>query len=144
MSMDGWWPRTGAIAAKIFDDEVVMINLSTGLYYSLDGVGCLVWALLEQGCAAPTMAAAIATRFGVPLSRAAEDLEALLAKLEAEGLIARGPAGAGSPAVPEGPEARPSYAPAVLNRYSDMGALLALDPPLPDLEASPWPGTEPD
>ena len=36
------------IAAQIIDAEAVLINLGTGMYYTMDGTGCEVWAMIES------------------------------------------------------------------------------------------------
>jgi hypothetical protein len=131
-------PRSADVASKIMDGEAVIINLSNGVYYSLDNVGAVVW---EQIGATRTVAetiAAVVGRYDVPLERAQADVERLLAELVDEQLIAsfdgESPAARAELATPG---ARLAYVPPVLNIYRDMGDLLALDPPVPGLD-SPW------
>lgn len=40
-------PKSDQIAAKVMDGEAVIIDLATGVYYSMDGVGGLIWSLIE-------------------------------------------------------------------------------------------------
>ena len=35
------------VAAKVVQDEAIIINLATGVYYSMDAVGAAAWSLLE-------------------------------------------------------------------------------------------------
>jgi len=40
-------PKSDQIAAKVMDGEAVIIDLASGVYYSMDGVGGLIWSLIE-------------------------------------------------------------------------------------------------
>lgn len=127
------------VVAKIMDGEAVIINLANGMYYSLDNVGGLVWALIEDGCRMDEIAAAINARYEVASARAQEDVLLLASRLLQEGLVAI-----------DEQEDRPlrsapasvahklPYASPLLNAYSDMEDLLALDPPTPGLADIPW------
>ena len=42
-------PNTAEVAAKDVDGEAVLINLTNGMYYSMDLVGGFVWSLIESG-----------------------------------------------------------------------------------------------
>ena len=130
--------RSEDIAAKVLDGEAVIINLSSGIYYSLDGTGALAWALLERGHTVAEASARLADRHGVDLGRATSDVAALVDRLIAEGLLA--PDGDATAAAPlaEEPPAPTEYAPPAIERYADMGDLLALDPPMPGLTEVPW------
>lgn len=124
----------GRIAARIIDGEAIMIDLSSGRYYSLVGSGALVWALLERGHGIDATVDQVATHYGVARERVEADLDVLIGKLLAEGVVVE-VADAGEPApleaglVPEG-----EYATPALEAYDDMEDLLALDPPLPTLD----------
>ena len=37
------------VVSEKFDDEVVIINLDSGNYYSLEGVGFNIWSIIENG-----------------------------------------------------------------------------------------------
>ena len=37
------------IAAKVMDGEAIIINLVSGVYYSMDKVGGAIWAMIEDG-----------------------------------------------------------------------------------------------
>jgi hypothetical protein len=38
-----------AVVSEAFEDEVVIIHLESGAYYSLDQSGAAIWQLLQQG-----------------------------------------------------------------------------------------------
>jgi len=123
------------IASQVLEGEAIIINLATGLYYSLDGSGALVWSMLQRGATVVDMTAALARAYGIAAERARADVEALLADMEAESLVAEkaAPPHALEPAAePAAP--RRAYAAPHLQRYSDMERFFALDPPLPVLD----------
>lgn len=125
------------IAAEVIDGEAVIINLATGIYYSLDGAGGQAWALLAAGHDASAAARTIADACRIPVDVVRPDVDALLAELVAEGLLdplATGadPGDAGVVTIDGG------YRAPKLVVYRDMGDLLALDPPAPGLADIAW------
>jgi hypothetical protein len=130
------------ISAKVIDGEAVIINRSTGIYYSLSGSGALVWALIERGNDCAAIAAALVERYGIGVDQAGAELDLLLEQLLSETLIAADNGVVAPTSLDlEFPDA--TYAPPALEKYSDMADLLALDPPMPGIENIPWrkPGT---
>lgn len=134
-------PNEAEVAAKVMDGEAIMINLSNGMYYSMDGVGGLVWDLIAERRSLDEIAAAIGRRYDVAPTRARADLDRLAGELLDEKLVFisedEGPAGHQQASEQA---SKRSYEPPQLNKYSDMGDLLALDPPMPGLSDIPWQG----
>ena len=132
--------RADEVAARRFDDEVVVVHLGTCTYYSASGSGADAWSGLEEGRPVGEVAAGIAEQYGIETARAVEDLQAFVARLLEEGLVAplggeeRGP---DRPAPARSPNGRAYQAPE-LHAYRDMADLLALDPPLPELDRPAW------
>jgi hypothetical protein len=126
------------IAAETIAGEAVILNLSSGVYYSLDGAGGLVWSLLERGHSPAEAATRVAERFGVEEGDALADIESLLSEVLAEGLLVED--GASEPRELLDDELPPAgdYAKPGLQAYTDMGDMLALDPPMPGLKDVPW------
>jgi hypothetical protein len=127
--------RRGEVAAKVIDGEAILINLTTGLYYSMGKVGGRVWSLIEQNCNTEDIAAAITTEYDVPAATAGSDVQALVTQLAAENLIDVNPAGAaaqGSAKVAS-VAGKASYVKPELRKFSDMAEIFAMDPPLPGL-----------
>ena len=125
------------IAAKLIDDEAILINLSTGTYYSLAGTGALVWALLEHHDAGEI--SAVLARSAASDERSTwADVEPLLDELVAERLIVPADGDPPGPLPETGLPVITAYEPPVLEKYSDMSDLLALDPPMPGLTDIPW------
>ena len=130
--------RGEEVAAKVFDDEVVVVHLGTCTYYSASGSGADAWVWIEAGRPVAEVAAALARCYGIEVERARADLDRYVAKLLEEGLIT--PANGGPAPAAEAPPAvdRGAYEPPDLQAYRDMADLLALDPPLPELDRPAW------
>ena len=124
------------VAAKVVDGEAILINLTSGLYYSMDKVGGFVWSLFAPGSSIAQVADAVAARYSVPPAQAREDVRRLARELLEENLVAlsTGTPGAAPPAGPSGVKPQP-YATPALVRFVDMADMFALDPPLPELPA---------
>ena len=50
------------VAAKVLDGEAILINISNGVYHSMDGVGAFLWELIERRHSLEQIASAIAER----------------------------------------------------------------------------------
>lgn len=124
------------LAAKTVDGETVLINLSTGVYYSIAGPGAVAFAHLAAGAEPAEVAAELASLYGEDATAVAADVDAFVASLIAENVLL--PADAAGAAPTEVPPASGPYVPPALEVYTDMGDLLALDPPMPGLQDIPW------
>jgi hypothetical protein len=129
-------PKNEEIAADVLDGEVIIINLATGSYYAMNNVGALVWCSLDE------IAARVADSYDVSRERAGADLLALADRLIVEGVVGISDAtvatGQGAPAAQRLPYERPD-----LGAYSDMRDLLAMDPPMPSVDALTHKGRPP-
>lgn len=126
------------VAAKVIDGEAIIINLTTGVYYSLDPTGSEVWSLLEAHHDVDAIVGHLCDRFDVPESACRSDVEGLVEQLMKEKLIVAVDGDAQGPPPPRGGRGERAYSPPRLDIYRDMGDLLALDPPVPGLEPIPW------
>ena len=127
------------VAAKVMDGEVVIINLSTGSYYTGNDMTGTLWPLIEGRHPVGALIELLCSQYDVTPARAAADLERLLDHLEAEQIIrpAGAPASSSLAAAGAPAERQPYRAPAV-DVFRDMAQLLALDPPMPDVGDIPW------
>ena len=131
-------PNAAAVAAKVIDGEAIIMNLNNGAYYSMDGVGAVIWELIEGGHSAEAIRDGVASRYALPVESVQADVQRLLDELLAEQLIvaaAAGPEANGNPGATA--SATAAYAAPVLNKYTEMADLLALDPPMPTLGGPP-------
>jgi hypothetical protein len=135
-------PNAETVVAEVIDGEAVLIDLSTGIYYSMDAAGGSVWSLIEAGSSIELIAAAICARYEVSPEQAQGDVSRLVEHLVQQNLVVVADGEAAGPGTPEAPSAgRLPYVAPELKTYRDMGDLLALDPPLPGMREIPWRAT---
>ena len=127
------------VAAEVFDGEAIILNLATGAYYSLDRAGGFIWSMIADGHSLEETTAILLARYEVSPEQARADVERVTADLVQEHLVLVAEDVRPARSLPEAdtPERLPYDAPA-LNVYRDMGAMLALDPPMPRLDEIPW------
>jgi len=124
-----------AIATKVIDGEAIIINLASGLYYSADGVGALVWERLVAGQSAAEIMDALGETFGMDRDQLGGDVASFVSSLLAEGLVSHDDGeGAATDIAVDGEGGAGTYAAPQLDRYDDLAHFFALDPPLPQVE----------
>jgi hypothetical protein len=69
------------------DAEVVLLNLSSGVYYGAGGVGSRVWKLLLEGKTTEEIVAQVVREYDTTPDRASADVAAFLADLERHQLV---------------------------------------------------------
>ena len=132
-------PRDEEIASKVIDGEAIIINLASGVYYSMDKVGALVWERLQAGYILDDVIRAVTDAYDVSPEQAESNVVELVEELLQETLVVTSENGASRAAeVIAEPEDKLPYELPKLNIYRDMGDLLALDPPVPGLGDTPW------
>jgi Coenzyme PQQ synthesis protein D (PqqD) len=127
------------IAAKVLEGEAIMINLSNGIYYSLNKAGALMWELIAAGYRLGDVVTVVTKRYDVSAQQVEADLGRLAQELLQERLVAAAGPDQPSPVVsPVEEGARLPYECPKLEVYRDIGHLIALDPPMPGLKDVPW------
>ena len=127
-------PNDEEVIGKVLDGEAILINLATGSYYAMPGVGALIWQAIEERCSLHEIAQRVSASYQVSVDEAGTDVLALAQRLLDEGvaaLAADAPAPGTALAVPG---TRAPYEAPQLTAYSDMRNLLALDPPMPSID----------
>lgn len=76
-----------AVVARALGEEMVLLDLDSGLYYSLNTLGAFIWALIERGLAQAVIADAIMAEYDVTPDVASSDLAAFLHQLHEWGLV---------------------------------------------------------
>ena len=128
------------------DGEVIVINLTTGTYYSLRGSAADVWELIQRpvGVGVAAISDMLATRFAVSRAEAEAALDPFLADLRAEELVfweneCSGPAPEAGNAGSNGHDgARLAFIAPTLEKFTDMQALVLLDP-VHEVAETGWP-----
>jgi hypothetical protein len=133
---------SGDVVHEVMDDQVVVVRLDTGVYYSLGGVAALVWTELVRGASVGELRVTLQARY--PSAEIDAGLEEFICELATEGLIVaadRAPLGiraeeaAGLPAPVPLPD---RYAAPRLEKYTDMQELLLIDP-VHETDERGWP-----
>lgn len=129
------------VAHESIDGEVIVINLISGNYYSLEGTGAEIWESIDRGYSLPKITALFADRYTTDAANISPTIDRFVAELERENLIVA--------RIQDTPERQPArsinpqsiaFIPPIINRYSDMQELLLLDP-IHDVDATGWPKT---
>ena len=119
------------VVAETIEDEVIVIHLKTGTYYSLRSTGAAVWGLLEAGASVEESAGAMQARYEGDPELIAGSVVALVEQLVKEELVVAGEPAAKAPAATAnggGNGSREPFEVPRLEPYIDMQALIQLDP----------------
>ena len=118
-------PNTPTIAIENFDNEIIIVNLEKGNYYSLRNSAFDIWNLLMAGNNLDTVISIINEAYSPDPEYADEVLTTFLNSLINESLII--PAKTPTPIQPYSLEQANFQAP-LLEVFTDMQELLLLDP----------------
>ena len=131
---------------ETIDGEVIVINMTTGNYYSMKGSGSAVWNALQRTPADPAqLAKALEPCFDASPGEIKAAVEAFVVELLAEELVveADAPQEMTSPNAPAiQPDTRTFERP-VLEKFTDMQDLVLLDP-VHEVDGAGWPHARPD
>ncbi len=79
--------RSAQATYEIIEGEATVIDLRTGVYYTLNEVGTAFWNMLDGTKTIADCAAAIAAEYNAPLEVVTADLLEISADLVNEGLV---------------------------------------------------------
>ena len=131
------------VVHEAFDDELVVVNLDRGYYYSLGQSGADVWRLVEEGVSVDEVVQWMIARYDAPGEEIEQAVHKLIGELQQEELIVqesqREPvAGDPQPREVASSGTKLAFQAPVLQRYSDMQELLLLDP-IHEVDETGWP-----
>jgi Coenzyme PQQ synthesis protein D (PqqD) len=127
---------------ETIDNEVVIINLATGSYYSLADTAEEIWSLLLDGVASDEISAILLTRHQGDPKEVSTSVSEFVAELCSEDLMVPNPDGQPDQVAPHANSHSPSpFRPPHLERFSEMQHLIALDPIHEVDEGQGWPHT---
>lgn len=69
------------------DDEIVVMSLDSGDFFSLSGTARAIWLLIDGTCDLPGLTAALAEEFDAPAATLAADVATFIAELGRAGLV---------------------------------------------------------
>jgi hypothetical protein len=75
--------------ARRVDDELVILDVKSGRYFSLNDVGALVWDRLERDCTRHDLVDAVIADYEVDHDEASQDVDELIEQLANAGLVTR-------------------------------------------------------
>jgi hypothetical protein len=127
---------------ETIDHEVVIINLDSGTYYSLEGTGEQIWALLAEGSPSEAVVTALRGTYEVDPDELATAVEEFVEELLAESLVVPDHGSPSSAASTNGVDgSKRVFEPPRLERFTEMQHLIALDPIHEVDEGQGWPHT---
>lgn len=123
------------VTFETFDDEIIVINLGNGRYHNIRGSGTWLWQALCSGVGrSEAMDQLLATGANEP--HASEQVAEFIDRLTAEELLVASPVRTESAAA--APEAPKVYSAPLIETFTDMEHLLAIDP-IHEVDAQGWP-----
>lgn len=135
---------------EFFDDEVILINLEIGNYYSIANVAANIWERIGNGTMVGEIAIGISLAYQGDSKEIEQAVYQFVQDLQQEGLISLMDADESIDVIKTetkgnvGSELqKPDFEVPVLNRYTDMQALLVLDP-IHEVNESGWPNPRPN
>ena len=79
------------VLSRAVGDETVLLNLESGIYFGLDGVGKLIWEAVSAGSNLGSAVNAVVAEYEVDESQAAADVLEFAGTLVERGLLAEQP-----------------------------------------------------
>lgn len=125
---------------ETMEDEVVMVNLDSGIYYSLDSSSIWVWRAILAGYSLTEIIQFGKSKFDVSDEELLRALNTFLDKMKEEGIVVTASSPWKEAEIPPSGDDTPKspFTPPRLELYSDMQDLLLLDP-IHDVDESGWP-----
>ena len=133
------------ITYEMIDNEVIIVNLKKGHYYSLRGIGAEIWAKIVMGTPENEIASNISKKYKKVGNEIVNSVDNLIFELQEEDIIVPG---AGERKEYENVSEkthqsiaetkRQKFVPPVLEKYTDLEELLLLDP-IHEVDESGWP-----
>ena len=124
------------VVAETIDAEAIVINLDRGVYYSIRGIGLVVWTDVIDGVDSEKIVDRLKHCPGAGQSQVPGEVTSFVDRLLNEKLIR--PRGSAANLEPRFAPGSLQYSPPAIEKYTDMEALLLLDP-IHDVDESGWP-----
>lgn len=135
--------RTPEVVHDTIDGEVIIINFDSGNYYSLQAVGTFIWSMLDGSTSVSQMVEQLTSHYDGTRTQIEDALHTFLNELHTNNLIAETtPQKTISPTKSTNGSNRQAskqpFAVPVLEAFTDMQALLLLDP-IHEVSQEGWP-----
>ncbi len=130
------------IIHEAFEDEVIVLNMNNGNYFSLSKASADIWKLIANGATIPAIIQAIRQRYQGDDSEIEAGITQFVSQLEQENLVTAGDNEVGRQSQPitvDSAKEKLSFQMPTLQKFSDMQEMLLLDP-IHDVDETGWPG----
>jgi hypothetical protein len=134
--------NTQSISFETFEEEVVLINLRKGFYYSFEQVGKTIWALLEQRQSTDSIIQKIHQLYQGDPEEMTEAILSFLHHLEEEEMVVRQAEEGRVVSISEEVVHKQPFTAPVLCKHHDLQDLLLLDP-IHEVNEAGWPAPKP-
>ena len=126
-----------------FEDEIILVNLETGQYFSLRDAGSEIWRRLAKGAAPAAVEKALLALYAVEPAILVESVATFTTALLEHGLlVTRADAEAVELVTAPPVSEKRTFVPPAIETHSDMQDLLLLDP-IHEVDESGWPKPNP-
>lgn len=131
------------VVHEVFDDEVLVVNLDSGIYYSLLGPSARIWLCIQAGASLAETAEALGEAYDGDAALMLASAESFIRELSEESLVLPAEQTVLSGTLPPAASgSRKPFEPPRLQKFTDMQELLLLDP-VHDVEDAGWPVAKP-
>jgi len=127
--------------AEVFGDEVVIVNLDSGIYYSLRNTAAQIWIRLQNQYSPDEILNDLNIMYSQNETGIQKDLENFINRLITEKLVTETAENDHQPLPAPVPNGKPVFKTPVVEIYSDMQDILLLDP-VHDVDKAGWPITK--
>jgi hypothetical protein len=123
-----------------FDDEIVIVNLESGNYYSIDAIGAEIWTMLQRGATVAEIAVQLSRKYDATIQIIEKAVMEFIRGILSERLIVTDANVAVQPYPPDASvsNVRKPFALPAMHKYTDMQELLLVDP-IHEVDETGWP-----
>lgn len=126
------------VISETIQGETIVINLTTGTYYSLPGSGAEIWEAVSASATVDEIAGALQARYDASAEEITTGVADLVEELLAEQLITASDATTSDLAAGEPLGSKLPFQKPALGKYTDMQDLVLLDP-VHEVDDRGWP-----
>lgn len=76
-----------SVVSAELDEEVILLNVETGVYFGLDAIGTTIWSAIEKGATEDEIFAQLSAEYEVEPNQLRSDLSNFIAALTEQGLV---------------------------------------------------------
>jgi hypothetical protein len=141
-SSDFYKINSPGVVHESFDDEVVVINLESGNYYSFNQTGAKIWDLISKGYNTNMIIEAFLSNYSGDPEIIESSVNAFLLDLLSNEILVQSdvppPEVKQNPGLKESAGDTQAFKPPLIQTYTDMQELLLLDP-IHEVDETGWP-----